>query len=80
MRQYGGKRWVWVKLWDNDACTWIPSFEDLFRIIQAVCHCEDEKYPRGEGRGMVRRILHDCCESDASWELLKQKYQIPTRE
>ena len=58
---------------------WIPSFEDLFRIIQAICNCEDKKYPNGKGRNMVRDFLWDACIPDGDWETLRQQYQIPVR-
>lgn len=80
MPQFSNKLWVFVRFWGNgNHASWVPSFEDLFRIIQAICHCEDMKYPQGEGRGMVRRFLHDCCEKDADWEKLRTKYKIPER-
>ena len=41
---YGdGKQWVKVTLLRSRS--FLPSFEDLFRIIQAICFCENEKYP-----------------------------------
>lgn len=77
--KYGGKYWVLVKLLFGGS-EWIPSFHDLFRIVQAICFCEDLKYPQGRGRKMVSDFLRDCCEPRASWEELKVKYQIPTRK
>lgn len=71
-----GKRWVKVELKNGGVL--IPSFEDLFRIIQAVCFCEDEKYPTGEGRAMVAKFLQDCT-SAADFNQLALKYKIPTR-
>ena len=75
MPDYGDKRWVWVDF--RGRTEWVPSFEDVFRIVQAICHCEDEKYPTGEGRGMVRRFLVDCCEREAEWPELAAKYKVP---
>lgn len=71
------KRWVEVKVWGKT--TWIPSFHDLFRVIRAICYCEDLKYPKGEGRKMVARFLQDCCDPLAEWEELKKSYEIPDR-
>jgi len=85
MDQYGGKHWVEVRFSYGDG-RWIPSFQDLFRIIQAICHCEDEKYPPpAEGRGFVRRFLVDACQEhngegvQGLWEQLRTKYKIPDR-
>jgi hypothetical protein len=75
---YGGKMWVRVKLLQNDNC-FIPSFEDLFRIITAICECEDLKYPGGRGRFMVRDFLKACCEERADWETIRRRYAIPSR-
>lgn len=72
------KKWVKVFVWGKTK--WIPSFQDLYRIISAICFCEDEKYPNGEGRGMVVRFLMDCCNPAMSWEVIKAKYQLPDRE
>ena len=76
MEQFGGKKWVLVKHKKN-GFGFIPSFEDLYRIIKAICFCEDDKYPSGEGRKMVERFLIDCCDPDYNFELLQLKYKIP---
>lgn len=80
--KYGGKHWVLVSF-NGSGAEWIPSFEDLFRIIQAICFCEDEKYPNGRGRFMVRDFMHDACEQlkpgerlADRWEELRDKYQL----
>ena len=57
--KYDGKHWVKVFLRSTE---WVPSFADLFEIIQAICFCEDEKYPDGHGRFLVRDFLKDSCE------------------
>ena len=81
--KYGGKMWVWVGMprkWTrNGLCSWVPSFEDLFRIIQAICFCEDLKYPNGKGREMVREFLNDCVRKGAKWDYLRHKFQLPDR-
>lgn len=38
------KRWALVELLSRGS-TFAPSFEDLFRMIVAIVHCENEKYP-----------------------------------
>jgi len=76
--RYGGKSWIEVRLpWK----TWVPSFHDLFRILQAICYCEDEKYPPpAEGRGFVMRFILDACKQGMTWEELQAKYKIPERD
>lgn len=80
------KRWAEVRFNYGDN-RWIPSFQDLFRIIQAICHCEDEKYPNGKGRQMVREFLWDACEApdhehtlNELWMGLQAEYKIPDRD
>lgn len=77
--KWDGKNWVEVTFNDSGA-KWVPSFEDLFRIIQAICYCEDVKYPNGKGRFMVYEFLENCCKAGMDWEVLKLAFQIPDRE
>ena len=74
--KYGGKYWVLVEF---EKKTWVPSFRDMSRIIQALCYCEDDKYPNGKGREMVKEFLIDCCHPFMEWEELRAKYKIPDR-
>jgi len=55
------------------------SSEDLYRIVDAVCWCANEKYPNGEGIKMMKEFLNDCCD-EVPFELLKKKYKIPSEE
>jgi len=76
--RYGGKHWVMVTL---NKLEWVPSFHDLFRIIQAICHCEDEKYPPpAKGRKMVEEFLVACVQKGATWEAIRDRFNIPDRE
>jgi len=84
--KYGGKHWVLVKF--HNGTEWVPSFEDLYRIIRAICHCEDEKYPppNGRGRFYVRDFLKACCEEmppecepEQYWERLREQYRFIDR-
>jgi len=81
MPRFGNKKWVRVRH-KQTGFTFIPSFEDLFRIIQAICECEDKKYPSPteEGREMVRRFLWDACDEGITFEQLMSNYKIPLRE
>lgn len=79
MPQYENKEWVKIKFRNHYDGTWIPSFEDLERIIRAICECEDRKYPNGKGRKMVLEFLHDVVKTNFNWEALAYKYKIPLR-
>ena len=45
--QAWGKDWmaVRIKVGFPDTNEFIPSFKDWFRMIQALCQCEEGKYP-----------------------------------
>lgn len=75
-----GKEWVQVTLLNSRI--FFPSFEDIYRIVQSLCECEDRKYPEGhhEGREMVTRFLIACCKPDTSWESLAADFNIPIRD
>ena len=69
-----GKRWAKVEMqYSRD---WFPSFADLWRMIQAISHCEDLKYPNGKGRKMVEEFVRDAV-YHGNFEDLERKYQIP---
>jgi len=72
-----GKRWVRVKF-HSSGQEWIPSFEDLHRVIQAISHCEQEKYPNGQGRDMVAQFLYECV-YNPDFSVLARAYNIPYR-
>jgi len=72
------KTWVRIRH-KKSGFQFVPSFEDLYRIIRAICECEDKKYPDGKGRDMVQDFLWDACEPDVNFELLALKYKIPLR-
>jgi len=72
-----GKNWVRVTLLRSKS--FFPSFEDLYRIINAICECEDKKYPNGQGRKMVANFLRDCCNVD-DYQALAKQYNLPVRK
>ena len=82
MPRYDNKWWA-VVTFVADGHEWIPSFEDLFRIVKAIARAEDFKYPprkNYQGYKMVQKILCDACEPGTTWKQMKAKYKIPTRE
>lgn len=79
------KTWVemrlkwWKRMEEGGGPTIVPSFEDLYRIIRAICDAEDAKYPHGRGRWMVADFLQACCVPGMEWEELSEIYQLPPR-
>jgi len=59
----------------NGYKSFIPSFTDLFRIVEKICDREEIRYPNGKGRRMVGEFLKDACEMEYSQ--LIYKYNIP---
>lgn len=79
MGQWDGKDWVRVVFKNDTQKSWIPSFEDLYRIVVPIGECEQKKYPYGRGRLMVSDFVTDAI-SGMSWADLRSKYQIPVRD
>jgi len=78
----GFKWWIQIEHIGGSS-VWIPSFEDLFRIIQPICELEDEKYPPAKGfkgRKMVEEFLLDSCRPGVLYEEVENKFKIPKRE
>jgi len=73
------KKWVVVEF--QNGTKWIPSFEDLYRIIVPICECEDEKYPEPNqyGRFYVLNFLADTIKYLPPFETLAKKHKIPIR-
>jgi len=73
------KKWVIVKF--KNGAVWIPSFEDIYRIIVPISECEDEKYPPPEqlGRWYVLNFLIDSIKG-MSFDELAKKYKLPIRD
>lgn len=78
----GGKWWAYVQI-INGHNSFLPSFEELFWIIQMICECEDEKYPTGQGRLMVEDFFYDACQKtddpDELFRELRSKYKLPAK-
>ena len=73
------KIWERVEVLTRDA-SFLPSFEDLYRIIRPICQLEDDKYPNGEGRDMVRRFLAACCRREpTTYPELEAEFELPHR-
>lgn len=84
MPSYGGKWWMFVRTKNGDP-EWVPSFEDWFRMIRALCFCELAKY---EGRvsdplEMPRRFFNRCFDADLrgldhaeAWDKVRAEFRF----
>ena len=73
-----GKEWVVVRF--ANGTKWIPSFEDIYRIVQPMCECEDNKYPPPSyGRWMIANFLMDIVKGK-TFEELAEKFSLPIRQ
>jgi hypothetical protein len=69
----------WIAVVFADGKKWVPSFEDLYRIIVPICKVEDEKYPYpAKGKGFVKNFLVDAC-AFMPWPMIQEKYHLPDR-
>lgn len=82
--EFGGKRWIAVEILRGNR--FVPSFEDLFRIIRGVVWCERDKYRQltRDPADMVKEFLGRCVDlSDAeyefAWQRLMKEFQVPDR-
>jgi hypothetical protein len=83
MPQYGNKLWMYVQL-KNGNTELVPSFEDWFRQIRALCYCEIAKYPHLRDPTEMPRAFFDRCfdpqfrdmPHDEAWAMLKQEFKF----
>ena len=71
----------WVAVHFKNGTTWIPSFEDLYRIIHPIANIEDRKYPKRRpdaGRDFTANFFALCC-GTFPWSEIKKKFMIPDR-
>lgn len=81
-RKSDGSQWVYVDLlkWGAPYPRIVPAFHDLHRIIRAMAHCEDVKYPPpAKGRTRLAEFLCDAV-YERDFQLLAAKYNIPERD
>lgn len=73
-----GKEWVVVRFRNGNK--WIPSLEDLHRIVAPICECEDKKYPPpAGGRWTVLNFLIGVVKGK-SYEDLAKEFKLPIRD
>jgi len=72
---YGEKTWIQV-IFDNGT-VWIPSFDEVGKIINLIGKCEDEKYPRGKGLDLVREFIEETILTGISYEEFCKIKKIP---
>jgi len=71
------KEWVKV-LFDNNE-VWIPSFDELGKIIFLIGQCEDNKYPSGKGLDLTREFLEEAILTGISYEEFCKNKNIPAK-
>lgn len=76
----------WIKItfeysnggqWTEYRSQWLPSFKELGKILRGIAECEDERYPFGQGREMMKMYLNDVLDkeySDEDFDDLQKKY------
>jgi hypothetical protein len=79
-----GSRWVYADLlkYGPPHPRIIVSFLDMFRIVQAIAICEDEKYPPpARGRAMLIEFFRDAVSArdGSAWAAIARKHKIPER-
>jgi len=80
IRKNDGSDWIVVRLLKYPPACFIPSFEDIGRIVYAIGVIEDRKYPPPlQGRHKVIDYLRDAVLIGDS-ATLARKYQIPERD
>lgn len=70
----------WVTVTFADGTRWVPSFEDLFRVLVAIGECEDAKYPNGKGRWMIADFVAACLVKGTTWDAVRDRFKIPRRD
>lgn len=80
MPEYDNKLWVQVSFLQHTNGLWIPSLEDLCRILRAIAYCEDIKYPPPKHRG--RYMLIDFLKAaitnpEAPYKELANEFMVP---
>ena len=47
IEKYYSENKIWVKVIFENNLIWVPSFDELGKILSLIGQCEDEKYPNG---------------------------------
>ena len=69
----------WVQVDFDNGYIWIPSFDELGKILSLIGQCEDEKYPNGKGAELVYEFLKEAILCEMSYEEFCKMKGIPTR-
>jgi len=72
------KSWVKV-IFDNNE-VWIPSFDELGKILFLIGQCEDEKYPDGKGLELVIEFIEEAVLTGITYqEFCKNRDILPKK-
>jgi len=79
VRKMYGKNWMMIKIKRGNEL--VPSFEDWFRMIQALSFCERGKYKSvADPLEMPKRFFMRCFDEGITWEQIREEFGIPSRE
>ena len=73
------ERVFWFKIVIKDGSNeFIPSFEDWWRMIRALCNCEWDKYSKRGVKDPLKKpkeFFEDCFNMTYTWEEIEVKYE-----
>ena len=76
------KPWVVVEF-HRSGQKWVPSFEDIYRILRPIGELEEAKYPQvngARGRRFVSDFVTEMMTSPSTeWPDLRDMFKIPSR-
>ena len=74
------KKWIEV-IFDNNQ-RWIPSFDDLGKIIYLIGQCEDERYFINGGRGLdlTKEFLDEVILLGITYREFCERKGIPSKK
>ena len=76
---YSGEK-AWVQIIFDNRYIWIPSFDELGKILSLIGQCEDEKYPDGKGLELVEEFIKEAILTEITYEEFCKNKGIPDRK
>jgi len=70
---------TWIKVIFNNDEVWIPSFDELGKIIYLIGQCEDERYPLGKGLELTKEYFEEVILTGISYEEFCRNKGIPPK-
>lgn len=79
IEKYYSENKIWVKVIFENNLIWVPSFDELGKILSLIGQCEDEKYPNGKGLELVYEFFKETILIGMSYEEFCKYKGIPTK-